>query len=290
MSDVLHPDTLSASSETASGSPGAILRRCREFHGITLEEASETTKIGLSHLKALEDDQIREFANQAYLKGFLRIYATFLGLDAEDIARMYGKLFGGPSENTAPNRISTSSSGSPRRFIPLKKLVFPALLLAVIIITATFFKRAPAPLERLPYPVAVDSTGQGAALQMAASSVKIQKPVVDVPPKKADTHAADVSHPENTALSKRPLDTPKGLILKIKVTQNGTLTAVVDDSAPQQYTLTIGDIFEWKAEKKVALDVSNAGGIDVELNGKPVKSLGSPGRPAYVEFDVDGSK
>ncbi len=86
MSEIRASDSVSALPETLSGSPGAILRRCREFHGITLEEASETTKIGISHLKALEDDQIREFANQAYLKGFLRIYATYLGLNSADVA------------------------------------------------------------------------------------------------------------------------------------------------------------------------------------------------------------
>ena len=73
MREVRASDPGSTSPETLTGSPGAILRRCREFHGISLEEASETTKIGISHLKALEEDLIREFANQAYLKGFLRI-------------------------------------------------------------------------------------------------------------------------------------------------------------------------------------------------------------------------
>lgn len=113
-------DSDSSLPETLGGSPGAILRRCREFHGITLEETSETTKIGISYLKALEDDQIREFANQAYLKGFLRIYATFLGLNSDDIARMYAKLFGVQSEKPDPSRTSATSLRPPRRLISLK--------------------------------------------------------------------------------------------------------------------------------------------------------------------------
>ena len=131
-------EPVSSLPETGSGSPGSILRRCREFHEITLEEASETTKIGISHLKALEDDQIGEFANQAYLKGFLRIYATYLGLNSEDIARMYTKLFGGQAEKSDPAGISPPGNRPKRRLISLKKLTFPALLLALILITATF--------------------------------------------------------------------------------------------------------------------------------------------------------
>jgi hypothetical protein len=82
----------------------------------------------------------------------------------------------------------------------------------------------------------------------------------------------------------------KGFILKIKVTQNGTLTATVDGSVPQRYELAIGDIIEWKAEKKVSLELSNAGGVDVELNGAPYKPLGPLGKPAYIELDADGVK
>jgi hypothetical protein len=92
------------------------------------------------------------------------------------------------------------------------------------------------------------------------------------------------------AVSKRPADGAKGFILKIKVTQNGTLAAAVDDSGPQQYELTSGDIIEWKAERKVTLELSNAGGVEVELNGKPYKALGLPGKPAYIELDADGIK
>jgi hypothetical protein len=90
--------------------------------------------------------------------------------------------------------------------------------------------------------------------------------------------------------SKRPAEASKGLILKIKVTQNGTLTSTVDGSAPQQYELSVGDVIEWKAEKKVTLELSNAEGVEVELNGKQYKSLGPPGKPVYVELDADGVK
>lgn len=45
-----------------------------------------------------------------------------------------------------------------------------------------------------------------------------------------------------------------------------------------------------EGRKKVTLELSNAGGVDVELNGKPYKSLGPPGKPVYVELDAEGIK
>lgn len=277
--------------ETSGGSPGAILRRCREFHEISLEEASEATKIGITHLKALEEDRIRDFANQAYLKGFLRIYATYLGLNSDDIARMYEKLFGVNGEKPDPTRASGTLQRKPRRLIPIKKLVFPAILLMVILATATFFRQPSPPLVRPPQPVAVaPSPVQNAAVQNVQSSVRVKKIEPSIPLAKVEKSPAELPDPDKTVAQKRPTDPPKGFILKIKVTQNGTLTATIDGSAAQQYELTSGDIIEWKAEKKVTLELSNAGGVEAELNGKPYKSFGPPGKSAYVELDADSLK
>ncbi len=291
MSEERVPVSGSSSPESPGGSPGSILRRCREFHGITLEEASETTKIGISHLKALEEDQIREFANQAYLKGFLRIYATYLGLNSDDVARMYDKLFGVQVGKPYPAGTSTTPARPLRRLISLKKLLLPAILLAVILITATFFKRPPPPLVREPQPVPADvPSGLNAAVQMAQSSARVRKPGQDVIPKKTEIPLTEAPEAEKKMTEKHPAGVTRGFILKIKVTQNGSLTATVDGSGSQRYDLTIGDVIEWKAEKKVTLELSNAGGVNVELNGTPYKSLGPPGEPVYVELDADGVK
>ncbi len=292
MSENRVSDPFSSTSEALGSSPGAVLRRCREFHGITLEEASETTKIGISHLKALEDDQIREFANQAYLKGFLRIYATYLGLNSDDVARMYDKLFGGQGEKPDSVRQSVTPGRTRRRLISLKKMVFPAILLVLILITATFFKRpSPTPVRHV-QPIAVAPL-QNVAVQIVQSSARIRKAERVSIPRKEEPRLVELLESERTAppvVPKRPADAAKGFLLKIRVTQNGTLTATVDGAGAQQYELTIGDVIEWKAEKKVALELSNAGGVDVELNGKPYQPLGPPGKPAYVELDADGVK
>lgn len=285
-------DPVCSTPETANGSPGAVLRRCREFHGFTLEEASETTKIGVSYLRSLENDKICEFANRAYLKGFLRIYATYLGLNFDDIAPMYDKLSGVQVDKPDRVRPSSTSPRPPRRFKLLKKMLFPFFLLVVILITATFFKSPPSPPVIQTQPAAiVAAPREEAAVQQVQSSVRIIKVEKAVPQPKAEVISAVPSESEKSVtLHQRLADAPKGFILKIRATQNGTLSSNVDDSGPQKYELTIGDVIEWKAEKNVTLELSNAGGVDVELNGKPYKPLGPPGKPAYVELDASGVK
>jgi len=291
-------DTVTASPESSSSSPGAILKRCREFHGFSLEDASETTKIGVSYLKALEEDRVGDFANLTYLKGFLRIYAAYLGLNADDMARMYDKLHGQTDVDKAAETKSVKRVQPLKNLIPLRKLALPVVLFALILVVATFFNRSPAPPAAPPQPTAVQAPAVPAAVpaipvQAVVSSAK-PTPVVSAKKEKetleSESRPLPAEPEEKQLVSNLPEEDGKSFILKIRVTQNGTLVAVVDGSAPQSYELTVGDIIEWKAEQSVSLDVSNSGIIDVVLNGKHLKQMVSAGKPVYAEFDADGIK
>ncbi len=284
-------DMVTTPPESSSNSPGAILKRCREYHDLSLEDASETTKIGISYLKALEEDQIREFANLTYLKGFLRIYAAYLGLNADDMARMYDKLHGAKNEESNSDVQASEKERPARRMVSLQKLALPAFLLLLILITATFFKRSPPAPVHPPQPIAaVSPTVANAPVQQMLSSAKTGANQPEAAESRAERLPKAAKTDEAPPPPKQSADAAKGFILKIRVTQNGSMTVTVDGSAPQNYELTVGDIIEWKAEKTVALDVSNAGGVDVELNGKLHKPLGPSGKPVYVELDADGIK
>lgn len=283
-------DTVTTFSESSSNSPGAVLKRCREFHKLSLEDASETTKIGVSYLKALEDDRVGEFANLTYLKGFLRIYATYLGLNSDDMARMYDKLDSAKNEE---NNVNTPTRFTPPlcRMATLKKLVLPVFLLLLILVVALFFKRPPEPPLRPAQPTALPLAVEPVVPVQPVISSAMAKPVTPsetaVKPVEIESKSLLSETEEKKVVPKYKEDAARSFILKVKVSQNGTLIATVDGSAPQNYELTAGDVIEWKAEKSITLDVGNEGVIDLELNGKPYKQLGSEGKPAYLELDAE---
>ena len=64
---------------------GARLRQAREQRHLTLLQASETTKVRTHYLQALESDDYSAMPSAAQARGFLRIYAEFLGLDLTDV-------------------------------------------------------------------------------------------------------------------------------------------------------------------------------------------------------------
>jgi cytoskeleton protein RodZ len=62
---------------------GAALKAAREQRRLTLAQVSESTKIRIHYLQALENDDISAMPSEAQARGFLRLYASFLGLDLE---------------------------------------------------------------------------------------------------------------------------------------------------------------------------------------------------------------
>jgi cytoskeleton protein RodZ len=275
--------------DPSAASPGAILRRCREYHELSLAEAEESTKIGANYLLALEEDQISQFSSLAYLKGFLRIYATYLGLNPDDMIRLYEKLYaarsGGGGQTSDTAGVNTPA---PRRKIPLQKLVMPAVILVLILITAAIINRSNKPALRPTLPAPAAPSTAMVPVQKTNSSAR------QPGPEKA---------PEEPAVEQKPAEPPatardraqkpvaegtRGFVVRLKVTQSGTLTVTIDGSTSQAYDLAVGDIIEWKADRNITLEMSNAGGVEAELNGRQLKPFGQLGKSATVVLDSEG--
>jgi cytoskeleton protein RodZ len=60
---------------------GEQLRKARERAGVTLVSLSESTKVALHHLQALEADHVDELPPGIFRKGLVRSYCACLGLD-----------------------------------------------------------------------------------------------------------------------------------------------------------------------------------------------------------------
>ncbi len=80
--------------DKASSLCGAFLKKMRQEKGWSLEKVSEETKILLSILKDLENDEYKNLPPPVYLKGVIKKYADFLRLDKEKVLRIYQKSNG----------------------------------------------------------------------------------------------------------------------------------------------------------------------------------------------------
>jgi cytoskeleton protein RodZ len=74
---------------------GDILRETRHAKQISLEDASRTTKVKVDVLEKLEADEYAALPGVTYTKGFLKIYAEYLGLDSAVLVAAFIQSQGG---------------------------------------------------------------------------------------------------------------------------------------------------------------------------------------------------
>jgi hypothetical protein len=68
---------------------GNTLSRARRARAITLEEAERDTHVSKRYLQALENEDFSAFPAPVYARGFLRTYSRYLGLNPEELIRVF---------------------------------------------------------------------------------------------------------------------------------------------------------------------------------------------------------
>jgi cytoskeletal protein RodZ len=68
---------------------GEELKRERKLREITLREVSESTKISLRYLEALERNDFDNLPGGVFNRGFVRAYSEFIGVDPESMVNSY---------------------------------------------------------------------------------------------------------------------------------------------------------------------------------------------------------
>ena len=87
-------------------SVGTLLREARLAKGISLSEAENGTSIRARYLEALERDEYDKTPGEVFLKGMLRNYGNFLGLNGPELVQLYkARAAGMPKEAAASTGI-----------------------------------------------------------------------------------------------------------------------------------------------------------------------------------------
>jgi cytoskeletal protein RodZ len=115
---------------------GDALRERREHKGVTMQQAAEDTRIREKFLEAIESGDYQSLPGTVYTKGFLRNYAQYLGLDAEEMLALYTGERGGtdPARTFAPMRPLVK-----RSFIFTPTVLVPVIVLGGILLFIAYF-------------------------------------------------------------------------------------------------------------------------------------------------------
>jgi hypothetical protein len=112
---------------------GSSLREARLRQGLDLPEVEQATKIRGKYLRALEDEQFELLPAQTYVKGFLRTYAEYLGLDGQLYVDEFSSRYVIGEEETPLHRPRRSP---PPRGPRVQSRVVLMTLLGIALVTA----------------------------------------------------------------------------------------------------------------------------------------------------------
>jgi hypothetical protein len=117
---------------------GNSLREARVRRGIDFAQAELATKIRGKYLRALEEEEFELLPGETYVKGFLRLYAEYLGLDGQLYVDEFNSRYVAGDERDPRPRRSRSKPKRSRRFETTVVLAALAVIavLTVVVITA----------------------------------------------------------------------------------------------------------------------------------------------------------
>ncbi len=123
---------------TAPDTLGARFRSAREEGAFTLEQAAEETRINYGYLDAMEADRFDVLPAPVYTRGFVRLYARFLGIDPEEaIEQLPDNLPLPPGLEPLPGLRRSEGAGVlpaiERRWVVLAVLAVAAIVVVFIV-------------------------------------------------------------------------------------------------------------------------------------------------------------
>jgi cytoskeleton protein RodZ len=285
---------------------GRLLREARTARELSLADVESVTRIRQKYLEALESGDFASLPRGAVARGFLRTYATFLGLDADEMLNRYGKESG-----DAGDEVAIAEPGKPRLvdYRPLEVTLsepvsgpswWPWVVAALVVIAAgaliwSLVSRNELSRFLTAFGPASVAAPSGTATQTATAWVvtaTLQPAREIVPP----TPTSDLlllptpTVPSTITPTPRPTETPEVVTqinMQMRITQRAWVRVTVDGELVQEGTLESGDVKDYQAEQSITIRTGNGGGVSLTLNDEELGPMGDVGKVVERTWVVD---
>jgi len=258
-----------AHSELASF--GEELRREREIRSISLREIADATKISTRFLEAIERNDHKTLPAPAFTRGFVRAYARYLGLNAEEMVNRYNYAAAGDDriEKTLHlERLVTPPPDPPkpppvRRGIPpvyarVDGNIYLLIVIAVALAAVSYW--------------AFKHKREKAAAEAARAELTATAPAGAVPAAAAPKVATPSSSTQAAAAA-------NGLHLTVELTGDSWISLEADGKSVVNDELKAGDKRSFEAKDGFRFKtIGNAGGVVLTLNDHRIEPLGAEGK------------
>jgi cytoskeletal protein RodZ len=239
---------------------GDEFRSAREARGLTLSDVAEQIHIRSVYLNAIENEDWKAIGAAVYVRGFIRTYARFLGLDGEDaIARFNASA---PQDRPALSAALPDLDDDRERSGPSLWLLLGGLVAVVLVgfVIYEYWQYAKGGGPAVPVAVATP------AAQPPAASGGSQPPVASAAPRA--TPASLARHQLAIRLTQRSW-------LRVSVDGVTKLEGIYPAGTSRTFTGTVADV-----------RAGNAAGVTVAVNGRPPAPMGKEGDVVEQRFPL----
>ena len=243
---------------------GDEFRVAREARGLSLSDVAEHLHIRSTYLQAIEEEDWAVIGAPVYIRGFIRTYARFLGVDSERAIEGFNA-----TEPSAPPTKQWNGGGAvsadPGNGAKPSVWLWLAGIIALGLIGYVGYG----------YYQLHSGAPEKATVTMPSSSSSVS-PAASLPPASAAPLAATAG----------PV-LPVRHVLAVKLTQLSWLRVIVDGNLVLEGEFPPGTVRDFRG-KRVKLLVGNAGGVEVTPPGQAPSVLGSIGQVVERDYTLTG--
>ena len=209
----------------------------------------------MSNLTSIEKEDIESLPDPVFVKGFLRSFAQAIGADGDEAVRLYkGRL-------NMKSRLEDVQSYSPRSTVAAWRNLILSIIAVVGLIALSLYG-----ISYFQHHNLLD--------EAAVPSSAAKHP--------AEKHSAD-RKPSDTK-TETPPEASLKMVLQISALEDTWMKIIVDNQEPKEYNLLSGDQLEEEATRGYNLLIGNAAGLELKLNGEPIKISGKEGEVVNLQI------
>lgn len=287
---------------------GEMLRAGREAQGRSVADVATELCITERYLVALEENNVQVLPGLFFYQSFVRQYAALLGIDARPVNDGLSRMASAAAPSDAPATLSQTFDLSELRDLSPSGSVSPS---AARSRTSPLRAANPSPgvalLERIAeskhrmsiagYPAGISTAALVGALvlgagifawwnhtpQAGAATVAMNAKPVSV---KVETSGANGSL-QNTSIQNAALQTPEDeneVVLSLSANEETWVSISSHGKVIYSGIMQPSESRTLKGGEVATMKIGNAGGVDIQLNGKSIGKVGPRGQVRTVRF------
>ena len=243
---------------------GALLKAKRTEKNIAIGEVAERLKFSAKQIESLESGDYKGLPEPIFVKGFIKTYGRFLGLDTDQVTLLLNEVF--PSQVSAAPVATATENQTSLNFQDQKKSKsfpkwLPLVVVAALVVGAVYLWQSKSTEQNRQQEKSTLEVGDVAQPQLATDNVQV------VPMKASATASAPVSASAPTAASAAVADGS----IQIKVRYRSNLIVTDADGTPLHSGIVASNSsHQFKGKAPYQVRIGYATGSEISFNGQAI--------------------